>query len=183
MECVLSFQKNKKPKYTISWVDFKMSDLGHNWPKFGILLMKIWNYLWLQISDIHPTSNNYTKNKNKKTLPEPNDTIFLAKTTEGEQNVHYLKYNGNIEKNNASIHIKIWSEVYRVSQIDYTIIEKDPREVESETQISINNPTALYMKKFNPYQWWEEVKDAKLYAWLRDLSCFVLLNYNPHIKS
>lgn len=169
-------------QYFVQNTKFNASDLVRFSFSFSLLFAKICTHFWFDNKQMHHVKKwNNSSVKKYNELPEPQDRIFLAKTTVDKQNIHYLKYNGNIEKNKASLHIKIWSDVYRITNISYTIHAKDPRDIESEIAISINNPNNLNIKKFNKNKWWFDVNSPEMINWLKDLSYHVLLNHNPHI--
>lgn len=169
-------------QYSVENTNFTVADLWKFSVNFSFLFAKICTHFWFDNKQMHHVKkwNNSSVKKNNE-LPEPQDRIFLAKTTVNKQNIHYLKYNWNIEKNKASLHIKIWSNVYRIANISYTIHAKDPRDIESEIAISINNPNSLNIKKFDKNKWWIEVNSPEMINGLKDLSYHVLLNHNPHI--
>lgn len=181
LEFKIEFQW-KNVQYSVENTKFTVSDLWKFSANFSFLFINICQHFWFNSQDLHHVkkSNNISAKKAKE-LPEPQDRIFLTRTTIGKEKVDYLKYNGNIERNKASLHFKIWKEVYRVANISYTIHSKDPRDVESEIAISINNPNNLNIKKFDKNKWWLEVNSPEMINGLKDLSYHVLLNHNPHI--
>ncbi len=172
----------KNVQYFVENTKFTVADLWKFSVNFSFLFAKICTYFGFDNKQMHHVKNwNNISAKKAKELPEPQDRIFLAKTTVDKQNIHYLKYNGNIEKYKASLHFKIWPDIYRIANISYTIHAKDPRDVESEIAISINNPNNLNIKKFDKNKWWIDVNSPEMINWLKDLSYHVLLNHNDHI--
>lgn len=183
LEFKIEFQWNNI-QYHVENTKFNVSDLWKFSANFSLLFAKICNYFWFNKSQIYNVKKSkIITDKKAKELSEPHKIIYLETTDVNIKNLQYLKYNGNIEINKACLHFKIWNKVYRVSNICYTINQKNPRDTESEISVSIDNPNNLSIKILDKYKRRISINDKEMINWFKYLSYHILLNYNPHITS
>lgn len=75
------------------------------------------------------SSKKIIRTEKKDKVPEPEQAFYLG-TIDKIKKVQYLKYPGNISENSATVHIKIWDTLFRVSKLNFKIIKPDPRDPE-----------------------------------------------------
>lgn len=172
-----------KADYSVNWVKFSISNLS---PQLGIEFSK----MRYKINISHALKNKSAIKNNKKIknwpieeLKTPLEEIYIAKWN-WWSNVFYMKYNGWIERDNATIHFKVASKKYRISKIKYQIIDKDHYDTESSETILVKNKNEISFKVYDEKnQRWEKFNDIELKEWLLYLSESILINHNPYIKS
>ena len=130
----------------------------------------------------------------KDNLKEP-ETIFQLWMVDKVKRVLYYKYPGNISKNEATVHIKIWNTLFRVSKLKFNIIKPDPRDPDdTDNKIFIKTwkskgknkegyRVSFYDSKLEKWRLIDEHNHAEMERDILESVEHVLINekYNPYI--